>query len=517
VGRALRLTVLAAAPWPYLRTCTSPDLVRAYPRQTVVRLGYVCVYAAVVLLSALFLPWLLLPIGVAAVAGTLVGRRLSSPSYGQSRGLAPGPLALVPVRPFVDQEFAARLFERFGPLVKTSWPPLRGPTLCMKDIPRWAKLVREHDERLGPVENVFDPLIPAGFLRSMSPSDHRVYQKVFQQAFSDDVVEACRPHFADCVRAGLGEMAIASGRTTRGIDPRPSLRRLTEAAFIRLFFGLLPGTDDYEFFRRAYEEMGFFVELRSPKSGRGRRLQAVAGEIDAVIRERSAEIVSAIERGERPQASFLAAILRARPDAGGDANITLNLVFLLRTASSDVTGLLHWIVKKLVENPVWIERLRDGDEDLPRRIVLETLRLEQSEYVYRRVLEPIAEDGFVVPACWNLRLCVHEAHRDPEIFPNPAAFDPDRFLARHYSSYEYQPFGRLRHRCLGGVTTEALAGAFVSQLASYEWAVVADGPAVFDKYHWRPSRRFRMTLTPNAEATSQQRTGARPAGRAPVG
>jgi cytochrome P450 len=154
-------------------------------------------------------------------------------------------------------------------------------------------------------------------------------------------------------------------------------------------------------------------------------------------------------------------------------------------------------VKKLADNPIWNERLRDeDDDDLPRRIVLETLRLEQSEYIHRRVLDPITEDGFVVPAGWNLRLCVHEAHRDPGIFPNPEAFDPDRFLGRRYSSQEYQPFGRLRHRCLGAGTTEALAGAFVSQLACYDLAVVRDGPAVFDKYHWRPSRRLRKTVTP---------------------
>ena len=174
-------------------------------------------------------------------------------------------------------------------------------------------------------------------------------------------------------------------------------------------------------------------------------------------------------------------------------------MFLLRTASSDVTGLLHWIVKELAENPVWIERLRaEGDDGLPSRIVLETLRLHQSEYIHRRVLDPITQDGFVVPAGWNVRLCVHEAHRDPEVFPDPETFDPDRFLGRRYSSHEYQPFGRLGHRCLGAGTTQSLAGVLVSQLAGYDLEVVRDGPAVFDKYHWRPSRRFRMRLTPGA-------------------
>ena len=61
--------------------------------------------------------------------------------------------------------------------------------------------------------------------------------------------------------------------------------------------------------------------------------------------------------------------------------------------------------------------------------VMETLRLEQSEFLYRRVVAPIDIDGRTIPAGWILRLCVNEAHRDPAVFPDPDRFDPRRFLA----------------------------------------------------------------------------------------
>ena len=62
------------------------------------------------------------------------------------------------------------------------------------------------------------------------------------------------------------------------------------------------------------------------------------------------------------------------------------------------------------------------------RIVMETLRLEQSEYLYRETTRDIEHKGVVIPRGWLVRLCVRESHQDPAIFANPDVFDPDRFL-----------------------------------------------------------------------------------------
>ena len=159
-----------------------------------------------------------------------------------------------------------------------------------------------------------------------------------------------------------------------------------------------------------------------------------------------------------------------------------------------MTGLLHWIVKMLGDNPIWIARVRLDKGDLDRRIVMETLRLAQSEYIARRVLRPFEIDGYRVPQGARLRICVNESHRDPAVFEAPETFDPDRFSGRRYTSAEYAPFGMLEHSCLGVQTTHVLAAAFLREYCEYDWIVCNDAEPEYDGLHWTPSRRLRITL-----------------------
>jgi cytochrome P450 len=45
--------------------------------------------------------------------------------------------------------------------------------------------------------------------------------------------------------------------------------------------------------------------------------------------------------------------------------------------------------------------------------------------------------------------CIYLAHRRKDIYPDPEEFKPDRFLERHYSPFEFLPFGGGIRRCIG--------------------------------------------------------------------
>lgn len=45
--------------------------------------------------------------------------------------------------------------------------------------------------------------------------------------------------------------------------------------------------------------------------------------------------------------------------------------------------------------------------------------------------------------------CIYLTHHREDLYPDPDAFRPDRFLARSYASHEYLPFGGGARRCIG--------------------------------------------------------------------
>ena len=136
--------------------------------------------------------------------------------------------------------------------------------------------------------------------------------------------------------------------------------------------------------------------------------------------------------------------------------------------------------------------------DAIERLERETLRLSQSEYLYRRVRRDFTFEGFRVPKNWLVRICVWESHRDSRIFEDPDRFNPDRFLQQDYTHNTYSPFGSGRHACNGVPLSMAIARAFFEELSqAWNWSVTGHGTVERDFRHWshwRPGRSLRLVL-----------------------
>ena len=201
-------------------------------------------------------------------------------------------------------------------------------------------------------------------------------------------------------------------------------------------------------------------------------------------------------RAGDPLDSFLGRLVALDAMLPADPTVIGNLIYISQSTANDVSELLTWLFKMLSDHPEWPDRLRGGSSTgLAERIVSETLRLEQSEYVMRQPLEDLTWQGFVIPRGWQIRICVRESHRDPTLFEAPEVFDPDRHLERTHGPNELAPFGIHGLACLGEHLTRAVARIFVTELVKdYEWTVVEDGPREFGGFHWRPSSRLRVRL-----------------------
>ncbi|XP_011699126.1 PREDICTED: cytochrome P450 4C1-like isoform X2 [Wasmannia auropunctata] len=87
------------------------------------------------------------------------------------------------------------------------------------------------------------------------------------------------------------------------------------------------------------------------------------------------------------------------------------------------------------------------------KCIKEGLRLYPSVYFISRVTaEDVKLQSYVVPAGTLLFMFFNKVNRDPNFWPNPDVFDPDRFLPekiRNRHPYSYLPFSAGPRNCIG--------------------------------------------------------------------
>lgn len=64
----------------------------------------------------------------------------------------------------------------------------------------------------------------------------------------------------------------------------------------------------------------------------------------------------------------------------------------------------------------------------------------------------LPEYGLTIPKGTTVYWSIYGMHHDPEYFPDPERFDPDRFSAENklnIKPYTYMPFGEGPRNCIG--------------------------------------------------------------------
>ena len=505
---AAELVVLAALSWPWTRLLVDPRrrLARTAPRYWAVLAALLGGATAAAVLSAFFAPFLLhVATAFAIVVAAVAGWR-SRPGYGRSRRLPPGSLALSrSIEAVVDRGFYAREWRRHGPIFKMAqW---NRPVVCVVGLELGHDLIRRHHDRLGPSALPWNDELRGGFLRYMDDSTHEVYGALFRIALAGPIVATAEPATRRAARRELGRLAHGAadngGRSNvaSAVAPGGALDRIVLSAFARVLFGI----DDESPLMGELERDYAVLRAQPLSTPLEERPRAAIERLRVLLEHRTAELRRRREAGEPRTACALDELEHAAPGMP-DGVCVDNLLFILRLGTDNTGALLRWLVKTLGENPRWSDRLRDevaasgetGARGLADRIVMETLRLAQSDYLYRVVREPFEHGGYTFPAGWQIRVCVHESHRDETIWPDAAKFDPDRFLARGVPGSHYSPFGFHRHACNGVDLNNMICRATLEELASgFDWSIARDGELERDFRHWshwRPSRDFAIAI-----------------------
>ncbi len=403
--------------------------------------------------------------------------------------LAPGRLPLDDRDYRADHLFLVKQAGRHGPVFKTT---ISGAMVtCVVDHRRSRTLLTENESRLGSPEAPYSALVPGGFLRTLSGETHRRLRRVFVHAVRPAIVEAHAAELRALVRAALADLAA---RGTAGPDDLvAALERIATGMMLIVGYGVRPGEAAFDALGALYRRLGPRHFVWKPEDEQ----RAAAAEITKAVR-------ALVEAGGAIRPSILQGVTDAGAGTLPDP-VLGNLIYMVEMGREDIRGLFRWVAKYLGDSPGVVAAIRAeapppvGRIGLAEATVLETLRLDQSEGIMRRVHDDVVYEGMTIPAGSFVRACTRDTHRDPAKFADPEGFDPSRFLVREFGADDYSPFGFDHHICLAGDLVIRLGAIFVGVLArDFDFQVTGDGPRHRGVYHWEPSPRFAIRLAARA-------------------
>ena len=325
-------------------------------------------------------------------------------------------------------------------------------------------------------------------------------RRIAQPAFHRQRVSALADVMARAAREAAAQWeALASDG--RPVDVAEEMMRLTRTVVLRALLGgdLGPyssNIDDAwkvinEYIGESFWSMGLFDRLPSAKQRRFESARAtLRGAVDHVISER--------RRHPSESVDLLSMLLSARDEETGETMTDDQLrtevtTFLL--AGQETTSLaLTWTWYLLSQHPQARQRLETEIDtvlagrppeyadltNLPytRMVVDESMRLYPPAWGFSR--QAMADDrlgDYRLPKGWMAFVIPYVLHRLPAYWPNPDAFDPDRFSPERSADrpkFVYIPFGAGPRQCIGNqfalieahLSVATLAQSYRLQLAS---------------------------------------------------
>jgi cytochrome P450 len=172
------------------------------------------------------------------------------------------------------------------------------------------------------------------------------------------------------------------------------------------------------------------------------------------------------DAGERTD--ILSLLLAARDEDGApmsDQELRDELLTLVLAGHETTANSLAWTFERLLRTPHAYERLReevrsddgqDAGADYVEATIHEAMRSRPViPIIGRRVHCPWQLGEWQLPAGSSVLMSILLLHHRPDVYPEPFAFVPERFLGVKPGTYTWIPFGGGIRRCLGATLAMA--------------------------------------------------------------
>ncbi len=357
--------------------------------------------------------------------------------------------------------------ERYGDSFSVTFVGFRSPMVMISDPEAIKALYTERAHGLPPGRNlILEPIMGSRSLLLLEGADHLARRKLMLPAFHGERMRSYEPLLQEIVGAEVDSWPLGEE-----LPIHPRMQAVTLEVILRVVFGVTEGPRLErlrEMLKRVLAETASptaqLIGLLSQRIGgrRGpwamfeRQLRAVDELLYAEIAERRA-------RGDlEDRDDILSALMLARFDDGSameDSELRDQLITLLLAGHETTATALAWALDLLLRNPEPLRRLREslaeGGDDYLRATIAEALRLRPVvPLAGRRLATELSADGLTLPAGTDVTPAIWLAHTRADVYPEPFAFRPERFLEEGPDTYAWIPFGGGIRRCLGAAFAE---------------------------------------------------------------
>ena len=340
----------------------------------------------------------------------------------------------------------------------------------------------------GEGSRILEPIVGPNSILLLDEGAHMAQKKLVLPAFHGERMKGLEPMITEVARE-----QIASWPRGESAPIHPRMQELTMEVILAAVFGLRSG-ERLDALRQTLTEMLEFglspLSLLPPAQRAPFGLGPWAKFVK--VRARANELIYAEinDRRERPDAGgseIIGSFIDARHEDGSpmsDVEIHDELLTLLVAGHETTATQLAWALERLTREPDvqarLVEAVDEGDgEPYLTATIREILRHRPVllNAAPRTVKKPIEVGGIHYEPRVHLVASAWLVQHDPDIYPEPYAFRPERFLDRDPGTYTWIPFGGGRRRCIGASFAQMeMAIVLRELLRSTEVKAGAEGP-----------------------------------------
>jgi cytochrome P450 family 138 len=358
----------------------------------------------------------------------------------------------------VSRRFMIQQLARRRGSVFTLNLPMFGRVVAVNDPQLAKQIFTTSPEELGNIQPNLSRLFGYGSVFALEGDDHRQRRRLLAPPFHG---KSMKKYESIIEEETLRE--IAGWPEDRPFATLEPMMRITLNAILRAVFGA-DGAELDELRRLIppWVTLGSrLAALPKPKRNYGRfspwhRLDKWRHQYDNVL-----EKLIAAERADPNFANrndVLALLLRSTYDDGSTMShkdIGDELLALLAAGHETTASTLGWAFERISRHPdllaALVEEADNNGTELRQATILEVQRARTViDFVGRHVYPETYQLGeWVIPRGYSIIVGIVQIHGNPDVFPDPDRFDPQRYIGTKPSALSWIPFGGGTRRCVG--------------------------------------------------------------------